>query len=148
MRLGRLALAVVVVSGCGLLEATPTPPPIQVRLDTPDGVVGAFRDGTGIHFVIDGQDTGGKPSDRTPPTVDLFSTGGDTGRVYNSFVFGFAPVGAVRVELAGFEPIGGTVEDGMYILALRDEDILPTKLQWRFLSSAGAVLAEGSNITP
>ena len=148
MRLGLLALAVVVVAGCGLTEATPTPPPIQARLDTPDGVVGVFRDGAGIHFVIDGQDTGGQHPDRTAPTVDLWSTGGDSGRVYNSFVYGLAPVGAVRVELAGLAPIGGTVEDGLYILALRDKDILPTKLQWRFVSSAGAVLAEGSNSTP
>ena len=148
IRLGLLALAVVVVSGCGLTGATPTPPPIQVRLDTPDGVVGVFRDGAGIHFVIDGQDTGGQHPDRTAPTVDLFSLSGDTGRVYNSFVYGLAPVGAVRVELAGLAPIGGTVEDGMYILALRDKLILPTKLQWRFVSSAGVVLAEGSNITP
>ncbi|MBI2763654.1 MAG: hypothetical protein HYX54_07905 [Chloroflexi bacterium] len=110
--------------------------------------MGVFRDAAGIHFVIDGQDTGGHQPDRMAPTVDLFSLSGDTGRVYNSFVYGLAPVGSVRVELAGLEPIGGTVEDGLYALALRDEDILPTKLRRRFVSSAGVVLAEASNITP
>ncbi|MBI2780606.1 MAG: hypothetical protein HYX55_02265 [Chloroflexi bacterium] len=142
--IGAIAL---VLSGCTLFP-TPSPPPpvLLVSVDTPDGTIGVFKNERGVHLWLVNQDTGAQKVTPTP-TVHLFTLGGETGRTYNSFVFGAAPPGAARVELAGLQAIGGEVKGGVYILALRDKSILPTQLNWKFVTEFGAVVVQGSNIT-
>ncbi|MES2209853.1 MAG: hypothetical protein V4515_06670 [Chloroflexota bacterium] len=141
-----LGLLASLLVGCNALVAQ-TAWPLQASLDTPDGVVGVYLDARGTHLVLGDQDTGGQ-KDAGAPTINLFSFGGETGRTYNSFVFGLAPPGATQFELDGLEYIGGGVIGGTYVVALKTRDILPQQLVWRFRSSLGAVLKEGSNITP
>jgi len=151
MRLGVAALILLVAAGC---MAGPTVAPLWNLagvLETPDGVVGVFRDADGVHLVLGNDDTGGQhdgADGESRPTVHLFSTGGQSGRTYNSFVFGLAPPGAVSVHLAGLDGIGGTVDGGLYVIALREKDLLPQNIAWNFQAQSGAVIAEGSNITP
>jgi hypothetical protein len=148
-RLALLALSLT-LSGCALYQAAPTPAPVPpqllVSIDTVDGTIGVFRAAGRLHLWIGNDVT--SQAETTPPTVHLISYGGETGLTYNSFVFGTAPPGAVRVELAGFQAIGGDVKGGAYVLAVRDKEVLPTQLNWTFLAAGGAVVLKGSNITP
>jgi hypothetical protein len=151
VRLGAWALIVLLGAGCIAGPTVAPPPDLAGVLETPDGVVGLFRDANGVHLVLGNDDTGGQhdgANGESLPTVHLFSLGGQTGRTYNSFVFGLAPPGAVTVHLAGLDGIGGTVDGGLYVIALRDKDILPKNVVWSFQAPSGAVIAEGSNITP
>ncbi len=152
MRLATWALIGLLVAGCGVLGPTVAPAwRLAPKLQTPDGIVGVFRDADGVHLVLGDQDTGGQrdgADGETLPTIHLFSTSGQTGRTYNSFVFGLAPPGATSVKLTTLDGIGGEVEGGLYLIALREKDILPNKLNWAFLSESGLIISEGANVTP
>jgi hypothetical protein len=68
------------------------------------------------------------------------SYGGATGEAWNSFVFGTAAPGTVRVELVGFQAQrGGRVVDGAWIIALRERDVSPQEIEWRFIGEDGSV---------
>ena len=143
----------VIVGACSVTVPEPAGPspvqrPLVVSVDTPDGVVGLFRDANGTHLVLDGHDTGAKDESSGAPTVHLVAFGGETGRVYNSFVFGLAPSGASEVEFAGMDQLGGAVVNGLYVVAIKAKDINPIQLNWTFRDRAGAIVKQGSNITP
>jgi hypothetical protein len=73
-------------------------------------------------------------------SLHLVSYGGATGEAWNSFVFGTAAPGTVRVELAGFRgQRGGRVIDGAWIIALRERDVSPQEIEWRFIGEDGSV---------
>lgn len=119
--------------------------PLLVALQTSDGLAGVFRD-AGTHLVLAGQDTGAQRETVDPPTVHLLAFDGDTGLAYNSFVFGLAPRGATQVKLVGMDGLGA-VENGVYVVAIKTKDVLPTQLNWVFSDAAGMVIAQGWNIT-
>jgi hypothetical protein len=73
-------------------------------------------------------------------SLHLVSYGGATGEAWNSFVFGTAAPGTVRVELVGFQAQrGGRVVDGAWIIALRERDVSPQEIEWRFIGEDGSV---------
>jgi hypothetical protein len=78
--------------------------------------------------------------------VHLASHGGDTGEAWNTFVYGTAEPGTARVQLDGFEGLGGQVVDGAWLIVLREKDVTPEQLHWRFLRPDGSVRREGSGI--
>jgi hypothetical protein len=73
-------------------------------------------------------------------SLHLISYGGATGEEWNTFVFGTAQPGTARVELRGFlDQRGGTVADGAWVIALREKDLGPEDIEWRFVGDDGAV---------
>lgn len=73
-------------------------------------------------------------------SLHLVSYDGATGEDWNTFVFGTATPGTERVELAGFPAQrGGAVVDGAWVIALREQDIGPQDLEWRFVAEDGSV---------
>jgi len=81
------------------------------------------------------------------PTVHPLRYGGETGDVYNSFVFGIAPPGAVRFSLAASGPTaGGEIVNGTFVVAMTAKDLAPNALDWAFLSADQQVVAEGIGI--
>lgn len=81
-------------------------------------------------------------------SLHLVSYGGATGEDWNTFVFGTAAPGTERVELAGFpDQRGGRVVDGAWIVALRERDVGPGDLEWRFIAGDGSVRT-GAGIFP
>lgn len=73
-------------------------------------------------------------------SLHLVSYAGATGEEWNTFVFGTAAPGTERVELAGFPGLrGGRVVDGAWIIALREQDVGPQDLEWRFVADDGSV---------
>lgn len=75
--------------------------------------------------------------------VQLMSMGGETGEEWNSFVYGRAGPSVSRVELEGRTGAGGHVTDGTWVIALRDKDVTPDELAWRFVAPDGAVIRSG-----
>ena len=143
------------VAGCAYLVPTPSPeprptrPPFVVLTETPDGIVGVARDISGLHLWINGSEVTSNLDQGDPPTIHLITFSGETGMTYNSFVFGLAPPGARTFEVAGQpDPIGGVVQRGTFVIALKAKDLLPQQLNWTFRNPAGDVVARGSNITP
>lgn len=73
-------------------------------------------------------------------SLHLIAYGGATGDEWNSFVFGTAEPGTVRIELSGYpDQRGGTVAEGAWVIALREKDVLPGDVEWRFIADDGAV---------
>lgn len=71
-------------------------------------------------------------------SLHLITYGGATGDEWNTFVFGTAAPGTLRVELANFpDQRGGTVVDGAWIIALREKDLTPQDIEWRFIGVDG-----------
>jgi hypothetical protein len=86
-----------------------------------------------------------------PPLVDrvfLLSYGGETRQEWNTFVYGTAEPETARVELVGFEGLGGQVVDGAWLIVLREKDVTPDQLRWRFLRPDDSVRREGTGIGP
>jgi hypothetical protein len=81
-------------------------------------------------------------------SLHLFSYGGATGEAWNTFVFGTAAHGTIRVEVAGFpDQRGGRVVDGAWIIALREKDLSPHDIRWRFIDDDGSARS-GTGIFP
>lgn len=81
-------------------------------------------------------------------SLHLFSYSGETGEAWNTFVFGTAAPGTVRVEVAGFpDQRGGRVVDGAWIIALREKDLSPQDIRWRFIDRDGSARS-GTGIFP
>ncbi|HEX2141863.1 MAG TPA: hypothetical protein VHK28_06245 [Candidatus Limnocylindria bacterium] len=80
--------------------------------------------------------------------VQLISYGGETGEVWNTFVYGLAGPDVSRVVLEGRPGPGGQVIDGAWVIALQQKDLAPADIRWRFLSASGGTLRTGSGITP
>jgi hypothetical protein len=150
-----IAVSALLVAGCALLPA-PTSPQgtpgttideLDVSVGTPDGLVGVAVLVDGLHLVFHGKDTGPQFDDPPNPSVKLFGVPGDTGQLYNTFVYGLAPAGAKTIVFDGF---AGLVEfrSGLYIAALRESDIDPTTLRWQFLAQGGAIVLAGEGVTP
>ncbi len=78
--------------------------------------------------------------------VHLASHGGDTGQAWSTLVYGTAEPGTARVQLDGFEGLGGQVVDGAWLIVLREKDVTSAQLHWRFLGSDGSVRREGSGL--
>ena len=73
-------------------------------------------------------------------SLRLVSYAGATGEDWNTFVFGTAAPGTDRIELAGFPgQRGGRVVDGAWIIALREQNVGPQDLEWRFVADDGSV---------
>ncbi|HET6380657.1 MAG TPA: hypothetical protein VFH63_06425 [candidate division Zixibacteria bacterium] len=83
-----------------------------------------------------------------PNGVQMVSYGGETGEEWNTFVYGVAAREVSRVVLEGRLGEGGQVIGGAWVVALRERDLGPRDIHWRFLSARGGVLASGSGITP
>jgi hypothetical protein len=85
---------------------------------------------------------------RDADSLHLFSYDGATGEEWNTFVFGTAAPGTVRVELNGFpDQRGGTVVGGAWIIALRQKGLEPGAIEWRFIADDGTV-RNGAGIFP
>ena len=138
--------------GCAVFrptEAAPTPPtPVLASVETPDGTVEVTRDSSGVHVWHGGLETSEHQPAGDAPNVYPVAYGGETGLIYNAFVYGLAPAGASSVALDGLEAIGGQVVKGTFVLAIKAKDVSPQQLSWTFRSPAGVVVAQGSNITP
>lgn len=81
-------------------------------------------------------------------SLHLVSYDGATGEDWNTFVFGTATPGTERVELVGFpDQRGGRVVDGAWVIALREQDVGPQDLEWRFVAGDGSVRT-GTGIFP
>jgi hypothetical protein len=81
-------------------------------------------------------------------SLHLLSYGGETGDEWNTFAFGTATPGTVRVRIEGFpDQRGGTVVDGGWIIALREKDLGPDGIHWAFEAEDGTVRT-GSGIFP
>jgi len=88
------------------------------------------------------------PGQSGTDSLHLFSYGGNTGEAWNSFVFGTAAPGTVRVEVSGFpDQRGGNVIGGAWIIALREKDLSPPDITWRFISDDGSERS-GTGIFP
>jgi hypothetical protein len=73
-------------------------------------------------------------------SVHLMSYDGETGEEWNTFVVGTAQPGTVRVELSGHpDQRGGMVAGGAWLIALRDKDVRPGDVAWRFIAGDGHV---------
>jgi hypothetical protein len=83
-----------------------------------------------------------------PNGVQMISYGGETGETWNTFVYGVAGGEVSRVVLDGRPGAGGQVIDGAWVIALRERDLEPGDIHWRFLSARGGVVASGTGITP
>lgn len=84
-----------------------------------------------------------------PPLEDrvlLLSYGGDIPEGWNTFVYGTAEPGTARVELEGFEGLGGKVVAGAWLIVLRETDVTPEQLRWRFVRPDGSVRRAGDGI--
>lgn len=81
-------------------------------------------------------------------SLHLLSWSGATGEDWNTIVFGTAAPGTVRVELEGFpDQRGGTVVHGAWVIALREKDLGPPDMKWRFIDHDGSV-RRGTGIFP
>lgn len=84
-----------------------------------------------------------------PPHEDrvlLLSYGGEPRHEWNTFVYGTAEPGTARVELDGVEGLGGEVVAGAWLIVLRETDVTPEQLHWRFLRPDGSVRRAGDGI--
>jgi hypothetical protein len=88
------------------------------------------------------------PEPRTDWSVHLLTYGGDTDEEWNSFIYGVAPAGAERIQIAGMESAGGQVHRGSWVVAVREKQLAPDDLGWKFLDRGGAVIREGRGIGP
>lgn len=89
------------------------------------------------------------PSSVMPGPASTWSaSGAETGDAWNTWVYGVAPDAVSRVDVMGFDGEGGRVVDGAWVIVLRERDLTPMDIQWRFLDPVGAVLESGSGIFP
>lgn len=73
-------------------------------------------------------------------SLHLFSYDGATGEAWNTFVYGTAAPGTVRVRLTGFpDQRGGTVVGGAWIIVFREKGIEPDDIEWAFEADDGTV---------
>jgi len=158
-----LALAMVALAGCaapGLeqqVRANGLTPDSLVRLSM-DQAVAAMADGPRVavlHFQRGRDNEGwtvqeiaGATHGGAEASVHLFTLGGESGEEWNSYVFGTAPAEVSQVELDGFTGAGGQVVDGVWVLALREKDLTPDQVEWRFLDALGRVVTSGSGVGP
>ena len=147
------ALIGLLVASCGFVPS-PTPsagppsaPPFDVLIETPDGPVGLTRSGSSIGLYLHSSDGGTYNVTSTPtgsaPTVHLYAQGGETGRQWNTFVFGEAPVGAMAIQVNGSR---AAVRDGLYVVGLAVRELPPDALVWSFLGVGDGVIAQGSGL--
>jgi hypothetical protein len=154
-RMAALATAIsVLVAACGVVapppRSSPLPSPV-VTIDLGDGVAGIARTGGRVILLVpDG--SGGvfeftsAPDQPGTAAVHLATFGGDSGRTANSFVFGNAPSGASRVEVAP-GALAAAVRGGVFLVALEAKDLLPADVHWTFFNASGAVVSQGRGIT-
>lgn len=150
--LAAIAIAGLLVTGCGAFAPSPSPvPSFAATLATPDGQVGLARaNGRIALFVPNGQ--GGVYEMTSNPdralgdaAVHLAALGGATGVQINSFVFGSAPAGAVTIEVSP-EDVTAPIENGLFVVGLKTKDLKPQDLHWKFLQPDGTVVLAGDNI--
>jgi hypothetical protein len=80
------------------------------------------------------------PGQRGTDSLHLFSYDGETGEAWNTFVYGTAAPGTVRVRLTGFpDQRGGTVVGGGWIIVLREKGLGPDDIEWAFVAGDGTV---------
>lgn len=88
------------------------------------------------------------PGPRGTDSLHLFSYDGETGEAWNTFVYGTAAPGTVRIRLAGFpDQRGGTVVGGAWLIAIRETGLRPEDLDWTFVAEDGTVRT-GTGIFP
>jgi hypothetical protein len=88
------------------------------------------------------------PGRRGTDSLHLISYDGETGDAWNTFVYGTAAPGTVRVRLAGFpDQRGGMVVGGGWIIALREKGLGPDDIEWAFEADDGTVRT-GTGIFP
>lgn len=159
--LGIASLAVAAIAGCTgqsinqLVAADGLPSAALAHLGR-DRAVAAKRDGDLVQ-VIEYRQEGSAWVRQVLATsqiadaeasLDLLSLGGDTGDEWNTWIYGAAPEEASRVEVTGFDGEGGRVIDGAWVLVLRQRDLTPADIEWRFLDPLGTVLESGTGIFP
>lgn len=155
------ALAMVLVVACqpasldAAISAANVMPDAVVRLDE-DLAIAAKLDGNVVKVIEFSTSGGGwgtkvigdySPAEQGGISVHLFTYGGESDAVWNSFVFGTAPPQGSRVELAGFDGTGGQVSNGAWVVALKEKDLLPPQLEWTLIDALGKPIASGSGTT-
>lgn len=150
-RLGCIAIAAVALGACAGATRLPVPDEAVVHLD--DAAAAAVVEGGSVKVLVARPGTS-SPSPITSgaasagvASVRLMSYGGETGEVYNTFVYGMAPAGAASVSLSWpVDALGGHVWDGAWLIVLKDKDVLPEQLHWQFKAADGSVVAAGDGI--
>ena len=146
-----LAVVILSLAACASPVApTPTPPAMDVVADTPEGQAGVATDSARIHLYLsdaDGvlgevatyEDSGGHTS------VHMVTYSGETGRNTNTFAFGYAPKGAVSVEV-GPQSVATALENGVFVAVLSAKDLPLPDLSWKFLDASGKVIEQGTGL--
>lgn len=81
-------------------------------------------------------------------SAHLLTAGGETDDEWNSFFYGTAPPAVSRVLVDGFDPEGGQVVDGAWVLVLPDKDLVPGDMHWQFIDAFGQIIDSGTGIFP
>jgi len=138
--------------------ATEALPADQVTLLSSDRAIGVrYRFGR-LDLVSLTRDPGGRwvariltstRASRGQDSLHLISYGGtDTGEEWNTYVYGTAGPGVDHVALEGFpEARGGKVASGVWVIALREKDVTPAAIRWKFVATDGSVTS-GEGIFP
>ena len=138
------------------MRAQELAPAAIVRLAT-DRAVAARFDGGRVRVIefrtdeedrwvaqeIASADDGGGPS-----SANLFSLGGDTSDEWNSYFYGTAPNAVSRVTVEGLAAEGGQVVEGAWVVVLRERDLTPDEMRWKFVDAFGRVIDSGTGIFP
>lgn len=152
-------VAMVLLAGCAsdlesIARASSVEPAALVRLSETFAVA-AHRSASGVDVVAFRRDSDGNWAPQVIAggaggaiTAHLITMGGQTGEEWNSFLYGTAPVTASRVTVAGLHAAGGRVNDGAWVLALRQRDAHPGVLSWSVTDADGVVIGSGTGVTP
>jgi hypothetical protein len=153
----------IVLAGCATpmtldeqVRASGLAPAAVVRL-TDDFAVAARADGGRVRVLSFRTDAGGGWTTQelaaadhggVPSSTHLVSYGGETREDWNSYFYGTAPGEASRVLVDGLGAAGGQVVNGAWVLALRQKDLAPDDMHWRFVDAFGLTIESGSGIGP
>ena len=150
-----MLLMPAMLASCSLLGLTATPrpsvPAFAVQVDTDFGLVGVVRKPDSLSVFAVSNDgavselTSTTDAGGSEPSLHLYSRGGETGVIDNTFVYGYAPNGAAAVSVSPGN-VRVDVTQGMFIAALEAKDVVPTELFWTFFDAAGSVMMRGNGI--
>ena len=149
--IGRAPKVRVVALGLLLALAGCAPKPIPtVSVQVGEETLAAYRDSSakGVQMVSSGPgrsdvSTSFKYTD--PPAVHISRFDhGDAG-IQDTYLYGVAPAGSVRIETSPSSAGSSVARDGTFVAVIQSPEagIDVFGVHWRFLSGAGTILAEG-----
>lgn len=156
-RAAAIVAAAVLLAGCQLLGGRPQLPVQSAAVVDlgPEAAAARLIDGR-VEVLVATPGEGGDPgavstitsssAQSGTDTVFLLSYGGNTGGLWNTFVYGTASPNVAKVELDLPGGAGGQVVDGAWLVALPDKDITPDQLHWSFSAADGTIVREGEGL--